>query len=135
MSEQRKAYKKAWYQANKEAISEQKKAYYQANKEQNKAYKEANKEAIAERQKVYNQTPAGKKVRTISDWKRSGMIGDLSFIYDEYYLNCERCWVCGHDFSVSWKCCDHDHEITDKENFRQILCHKCNVMDAWKNHS
>ncbi len=107
---------------------EQKKAYM-------KAYRQANKEKIAEQHKAYFQTPAGKKRETINNWKKRGIIGDLSFIYDEYYLNCERCWVCGRDFSVYNKCCDHDHSITDKENFRQILCNKCNVHDSWKNHS
>jgi len=50
VSEKKKAYMKAWYEANKEAILERKKAYYEANKEaiaeRNKAYREANKEAM-----------------------------------------------------------------------------------------
>jgi len=83
--EKRKAYEKAYYEANKEKIAEQKKAYYEANKEkiaerakvyreankekrdayleankekiseQNKAYLEANKEKIAEQKKAYHE--------------------------------------------------------------------------------
>ncbi len=54
---ERKAYNKAYYEANKEAILEQKKAYYEASKEaileRNKAHYEANKEAILERNKAH----------------------------------------------------------------------------------
>ena len=51
----KKAYKKAWYEANKERIKEKAKAYYKANPEkksaQNKAYNEKNKE----KRKAYNK--------------------------------------------------------------------------------
>ena len=42
--EQRKAYKKAYYQAHKEEMKATAKAYYQASKEQCKAYRQAHKE-------------------------------------------------------------------------------------------
>jgi hypothetical protein len=53
--EKRKAYEKAYLEANKEKIAEKKKAYYQANKEKRKAYLEANKEKIAEKKKAYRK--------------------------------------------------------------------------------
>jgi hypothetical protein len=53
--EKRKAYLKAYHEANKEKIAEKKKAYYQANKEKRKAYRKANKEKIAEKKKAYRK--------------------------------------------------------------------------------
>ena len=57
--EKRKAYQKAWYEANKEEIKVSKKAYYQANEEKQKASKkawyEANKEKIIASQKAYQR--------------------------------------------------------------------------------
>ena len=49
--EKRKAYLKAYCEANKDKISAKKKAYYEANKEKKKAYYEANKE----KRKVYDK--------------------------------------------------------------------------------
>lgn len=48
----RKAYKKAWYEANKEHVKATKKAYYEANKEQEKANVKAWYEANKEHQKA-----------------------------------------------------------------------------------
>jgi hypothetical protein len=91
------------------------------------------KEKKREYDKKYNQTPQCKKSMTISRWKRSGMIGDLSFIYDNDYLNCKACWVCNTEFSTKGdKCCDHNHTTGE---FRQVLCQKCNRNDSWMNHS
>ena len=50
-----KACEKAYYEANKEKISEKKKAYREANKEKIKDYYEANKERILERNKTYRE--------------------------------------------------------------------------------
>ena len=46
-------YGKAYYKANREAISEKNKAYREANRENRKAYYKANKEAIAERNRAW----------------------------------------------------------------------------------
>jgi hypothetical protein len=53
--EARRAYNKAYQEANKEEISARNKAYYQANKEEITAYRQANKEEIAAYMKAYNQ--------------------------------------------------------------------------------
>ena len=77
-----------------------------------------------------------KKTEIIAGWKKKGMIGNLSFIYDNDYLPATNCWVCDKVFKNTLdKCCDHDHSITDGDNWRQILCRKCNNVDSWKNHS
>lgn len=55
----RKAYKKAWYEANKERLSVLNKAHYEANKElileRTKKYRETHKEEISERNKRYRE--------------------------------------------------------------------------------
>jgi 5-methylcytosine-specific restriction endonuclease McrA len=60
--EEKRAYDKAWYQANKERIRDSRKAYYHANKEIQKAkredyfknYRESNREKIASGQRAYD---------------------------------------------------------------------------------
>jgi hypothetical protein len=103
---ERAAYNKEYSAKNREKISAQKKAHYEKIAEQMKVYRAENKEEKSAYNKEYNQTPDGKKAYTMKNWKRSGMIGDLSFIYDNDYLNCRNCWVCNTEFS---KCCDHSH--------------------------
>tara|TARA_Y100000004_G_scaffold79383_1_gene89241 strand:- start:43 stop:678 length:636 start_codon:yes stop_codon:yes gene_type:complete len=55
--EKRKAYNKAWYEANKEKIKARIKAWYEANKEKRKAYSkawcEANKDKVSAQKKAY----------------------------------------------------------------------------------
>ena len=58
--EERKEYKKKWYQVRKEEIIAKKKAYYEAHKEdrkaQMKAWKAANKEHLKEYAKTYTKS-------------------------------------------------------------------------------
>lgn len=55
----KRAYDKAYYEANKEAILEKKGAYHEANKEaileKKRAYVEANREVTLERQRAYHE--------------------------------------------------------------------------------
>ena len=134
ITEARKAYMKKYHQDNKEKIAKQQKEYKQDNKEKikeaaKKHYQE-NQEEINENQRVYRQTPNGKKSKTISDWKRLGLVHDnYSELYDRY-LDTNECDVCKYVFDKSnWRCMDHDHETG---LFRQILCNKCNSHDNWK---
>ena len=59
MTNSRKAYQQAWYQANKEKVADQQSDYYQKNKEKiairGKAYRISNKEKIAARKKAYRE--------------------------------------------------------------------------------
>jgi hypothetical protein len=131
--EERAAYNKEYRAKNKDKLYEYTKAYQAENKEdisaQKKEYQQQNKEKIKE----YNQSPQGKKSLKMNDWKRRGMDDDNQFIFDHYYLHETHCWVCKHEFcNKNWKCCDHDHTTGE---FRQVLCHKCNVQDNWEKHS
>ena len=84
-------------------------------------YKDPNKKK--ERDKQFNQTPQGKKVRIIGQWKYSGLIGDYEEIYDRYIntTNCNLCNIVLCDKNI--KCMDHCH-ITGE--FRNIVCNSCN---------
>ena len=129
--EKTKAYHKAQYAKNKE----KKQAYREKHKEQIKAYQKAyrakNKEKTKALRKVYIKTPKGIKTRSISHWKQSGVIGNLSKIYDERYLPSTNCEVCNKEYSSNKdRHLDHDHTTG---LFRQILCQSCNTHDNWKN--
>ena len=126
--ERQKEYHKDWYESNKEKSKD----YYEANKQKVKDYYESNKQKVLERQKEYRQSESGRKANCKSKWKIRGLTdNDFDYIYN-LYINTARCWVCSHDFSKYWKCMDHNHETGE---FRQILCHNCNINDRWKNHS
>jgi hypothetical protein len=56
VAEKRKAYSKAYYEANKEKKKASSKAYYEANRENQKAYREANKEKLKKRRKTHYET-------------------------------------------------------------------------------
>jgi DNA repair exonuclease SbcCD ATPase subunit len=119
VSEERKAYKKAWCEKNKERIAEQKREYYKNNKAK-----------IAEHHKKWYETQSGKKSTTISHWKYRGLIhDDYSALYD-VYIATTYCQVCQKEFREEHdRCMDHDHETGQ---FRHVLCWSCNTMDSWR---
>ena len=79
--------------------------------------------------KEYNQTPKVKKSLRICDWKRQGIIfHDYDLLHD-IYLSTTHCHFCNCELNQcnkSRKCVDHNHDIHDNENVREILCHSCN---------
>ena len=113
--EEKQAYNKAYQQANKEKLTIERFIYREKNKEQIKNYR---------------KTANYKKSKSISDWKRLGIIhDDYEKLYSDY-LACNNCQVCYEKFkSTRDRHADHDH-ITGK--FRQFLCCKCNMYDNWK---
>ena len=123
--EEKAAYDKTYRVINYERDKDKKKA-------RNKARYEREKVKILAQSKAYRKTPSGIKTQAVSKWKRRGVIGDLSKIYDERYLHCTHCEVCNKEFSSkSDRCLDHDHETG---LFRQVLCQNCNIMDNWKKY-
>ena len=115
------------------ARKEYQRQYYLNNKEQIKEYNLKNKEKIKEYQKEYNQTEQGIKVHRIKNWRRIGVITDDWDALYEHYLKTTLCDFCNVELTYdkhmtpTTKCLDHDHSITDAPNFRNILCHSCNV--------
>ena len=146
------------YQENREEIIEKKKEYYEEHKEEkaeysrnyreehteelaeyNRKYYEENVEKEKERHRQYKQTPTGKKVNTISNWKSRGLQEskeDLDRIYD-LWLHQELCNACDVKLTRNGDRCstdatmDHDH-ITHR--FRHVICRSCNTHDKWKEY-
>ena len=65
IKEERKAYRKAYYETNKAKLLEKMKAYKQAHKDQAKAYYEANKEEIKASKKAYYQAHKEQRKATV----------------------------------------------------------------------
>ena len=114
---------------NKDKIKQKKKEYCEKNKDKKKEYDKTRKK----QRKEYRQTPNGIKSNRISQWKHKGIITDD---YDElynHYLKTAYCDACKVELTydrnptATTKCCDHDHSITDRHNFRNILCNLCNI--------
>ena len=153
--EEKKEYKKQYYQKNKEKILEHKKEYYKKNKEHKKEYykknkekvkesgkeyREQNKEKRKEYDKKYKQLPEVKKRNTISEWvnvfglKESKENLDRIYHLRETQELCNACDIKltrNGDRSSTEPCMDHDHETG---RFRHIICRSCNSQDKWKKY-
>ena len=90
--EEKRAYDKAYREANKEKIAARQKVY-------NKAHYEANKEDVIARQKAYNQTPAGKLSSYKRDAKRRGYEFRLTREQFEFFWQ-KPCTYCGTDIET-----------------------------------
>lgn len=71
MAQDRKEYKKAWYQAHKEEVKARSKAYGELHKEERKAWIEANKEEINAYHKEYLKDYVKADVNSFGDTKES----------------------------------------------------------------
>ena len=135
--EEAKAYHKLYYQKNKEKIINNAKEYYENNKEKVKnnvkEYYERNKDKQKEYCKKYREeykkTEQYIKSCRISNWKFRGVIcDDWDDLYDKY-INTTKCEECDVElilgnFGTNLKCLDYNH---DTGEFRNILCHRCNI--------
>ena len=141
-TEERSAYNKQYNIDNKEKINEHKRQHYADNNERlidiSRQYRIDHKEEVNERGRKRKQqwkidNPVKyRKLHATKSWRRRGMIGDLSFIYDVAYITATHCWVCKKTFKdTNDRCLDHCHSSGE---FRQILCRSCNVMDSWKKY-
>ena len=130
----KKTYHKEYYHKNKERILEQTKEYHLKNKDKRnvkqREYNLKNREKISEQKREYDKTPRRIKSRRIRQWKTQGIIfPDYDLLYQHYLLtsHCDECHVLLEGKGDDQKCCDHDHSITDRDNFRNILCCRCNL--------
>jgi hypothetical protein len=140
---QRRITNKIRYAKHPEKYKEKNRKYRENNpekiKEKDRKYYETNKEKVKECHKEYSQSPTGKKVSTLSDWKRRELQEspeELDRIY-EIWLTQELCYSCECKLTRTGKCIstdacmDHCHTTN---RFRQICCNSCNSMDNWKKY-
>jgi len=135
--EEQRLYHKQYREKNKEEIAQYKKQWREKNKEEiaekHKQWRENNKERKYQQNKEWSQTYEGKKSQKISSWKYQGIITDDYDTLYEHYLKTSFCDACRVELTYdkkktpTTKCVDHDHSITDRPNFRNILCNSCNV--------
>ena len=92
-----------------------------------------------EQQKEYNQSEKGKMFIKICAWKKRGLIMDTYEDYLTIYYhwlcstNCEKCNIQFNEGNTKYrKCMDHCH-LTGQ--YRNILCHSCNLNDNSRNTS
>lgn len=110
--EERKAYHKKWYQANKDKIAVK-----------HKKYRETEGYKIS--QSKYRQSELGK----IRDWKGKGMISDNWHQVYETYIMTTCCNYCNKEFINNIdKHLDHNH---DTGEIRGVLCRSCNLRDIF----
>jgi len=145
-SDKRKATRKAWDAANRERINATQREWRKtpAGKASKEKYNKSEKGKLV--QKKQNQTPntklskknyaksaAGRKSKSISCWKRSGLISDDWEATYERYITSICCEFCSNAFTThrgSNRHLDHDHSITDSCNIRGVICFRCNITDV-----
>jgi len=121
--EQKAAYQKQYYIDNKEEMNQQAKQRYTDNRENVIATK---KQWGIDNPQEYN------KRSKLKNWRKWGVKGDLSFIYDCAYITATHCWVCKTAFkNTKDRCMDHCHSSGE---FRNVLCRSCNNRDSWKKY-
>jgi hypothetical protein len=138
-----KSKRKAYYEANKEALNAKNKEYREKNKEeinkQRKEYRQNNKDKIAERDKDYRSRKVEQTRLRSAKWyannrdrsKNSRLLRKYNISLDEYnkmLLEQDgKCWTCStkaEDERNKVLVVDHNH-LTGE--VRGLLCNRCNT--------
>ena len=105
----------------------------QKNRDYRREYVENNKEQREKYKKEWRKTPRGKESTAIGNWKKRGIIfHDLKWLYGTYITrtHCDNCnceLTDGKPITETTRCLDHNHDITDDNNVRGIVCWNCNI--------
>ena len=102
--------------------------------ESKRRWRERNKEVAdkkdRERMRAKQRTPEGKRYYKITNWKKSGIVGDLENIYDTRYLHATHCEWCNTKFRNSRdRQLEHNHF---SGAVRGVVCHHCNMKEMLK---
>ena len=113
-----KAKMKEYNQANKSKMTEYSKNHYNQNKDRKQ-----------ELGRIWRNNNHDKE--TILRWKQYGIItDDWKNVYD-IYMDTTKCDYCNKKFKNTLdRQLDHNHNITDSNNIRGILCRVCNTSDV-----
>jgi len=141
----KKVYNKKYSEENKELKAKIHKKWYEENKEYALEYNKQWKKDNPEKCKIneQNRDHDKKKISTekwrkdnpfkckISGWKSQGIIhDDWKNIYD-IYMDTNNCDYCKKQFKNTLeRNLDHNHNITESNNIRGILCRQCNLKDV-----
>ena len=132
--EEKKEYLRQYYLKNREKLLKNQKEYDEKHKEKikdyQKNYKKENREKMRERDRQYRKEHL--KERRIYNWRHNGIITDDWDKLYERFVNTKYCELCIVELTEdspttkTTRCLDHDHNIVDYDNVRNILCHSCN---------
>jgi hypothetical protein len=117
--------RREYYLKNREKKLAYQNEYTRKNKEKIQEYIKDNKDKIISR--------SHKKVAKICRWEQQGMICYDWDTFWDIWVSSNTCEDCDCVFSeerklaTTTKCLDHDHDITDGENLRGIVCLACNT--------
>ena len=126
--EETKKSKAKWREANREHSKNYAKEYYAANKAKYTARYEEKKEVLSKKSKEYHKTDKGKRLHTISYWKRRKILHDD---YNQLYTDWIASTVCNKcdmpygergDGSGAYKCIAKQFAT---DNFESICCYRC----------
>lgn len=121
------------YQKNRDKVLQQKKEYHEKNRDKILQYKKEYYNENKDKKRQYEQSDHGRKLRRINCWKNQGIICDNWDALYDHYLKTSFCDLCRVQLTydkistATTKVVDHDHSITDRPNFRNILCNCCNL--------
>ena len=116
--EERKAYNKAYREANKEEQKAYDKAYREANKEERKASSKAYYEANKEAHKAYNEAHKEQQKDAALRRKYNITLADYKCMVK---AQGGRCKICGKKKPLHVDHCHKRHKV------RGLLCHMCNT--------